>query len=55
MKNAKKFKNMEKFLKICNNISTYAKNIQKFKISKNNLNFCLIYIIFGSFKLLALF
>ena len=48
------FENMQKFLKICNNTSKYAENIQKSRICKNKfLNFCLIYSYFGSFKLLA--
>ena len=49
------FENMQKFLKICNNTSKYAENMQKSKKCKKNLNFCLIYSFFGSFKPLALF
>ena len=37
---AKMFENMQKFLKICNNTSKYAENMQKSKIcTKKQTNF----------------
>ena len=38
------YENMQKFIKICNNTSKYAENMQKSKICKNKfLNFSLVY------------
>ena len=39
------YENMQKFIKICNNTSKYAENMQKSKICKKKiiLNFSLVY------------
>ena len=40
---------MQKFLKICNNTSKYAENMQNPKYAKTNFNFCFIYSFFWKF------